>query len=237
MTNRRSNVPFDPQHFEKLAREGVGFSTAETFRQIRASNHWRSDVSVSGLGSDLVQTAAIRAALPPLLAELQVTTMLDLPCGDGGWISTLALPVREYTGADIVPELVEANSRTYGNEQRRFALLDLTRDELPRADLLLCRDCLVHLSGDDIWRALHNVKRSGIRYLLTTTFTAQESYEEITTGDWRALNLERAPFHFPAPLALINEGCTEGDGQFADKSLGLWSVAQLPSDESGQQPP
>jgi hypothetical protein len=26
---------------------------------------------------------------------------------------------------------------------------------------------------------------------------------------------------------MLNEGCTEGGGAFADKSLGLWRVAEL----------
>lgn len=42
------------------------------------------------------------------------------------------------------------------------------------------------------------------------------------------INLERAPFGFPPPLELVNEGCTEGDGRFADKSLALWRIAELP---------
>ena len=110
-------------------------------------------------------------------------------------------------------------------------MLDLTRDALPPADLLLCRDCLVHLSYADIRRALANVARSGIPYVLTTTFPGAKANEDIVTGDWRVINLEAAPFGFPPPLHLLNEGCTEAGGLFADKSLGLWrteALARLP---------
>jgi hypothetical protein len=69
--------------------------------------------------------------------------------------------------------------------------------------------------------------RSGIPYLLTTTFPRGEANEDIVTGDWRVLDLERAPFHLPAPLRILNEGCTEGSGVFADKSLGLWRTEAL----------
>lgn len=106
-------------------------------------------------------------------------------------------------------------------------MLDLTTSPLPAADLLLCRDALVHLSFADIGRALANLRRAAIPWLLTTTFPEEPSNEDIVTGDWRPLNLERAPFHFPPPARLLNEGCTEGDGRFADKSLGLWRVADL----------
>ena len=112
-------------------------------------------------------------------------------------------------------------------EQIESGLLDLTRDPLPKADLLFSRDCLVHLSFADVRRALGGVLRSGIPYLLTTTFPGGASNEDIVTGDWRPLDLERPPFSFPRPLRLIEEGCTEGDGRFAGKSLGLWRVADL----------
>jgi hypothetical protein len=45
---------------------------------------------------------------------------------------------------------------------------------------------------------------------------------------WRPLNLQAAPFHFPDPLALIDEKCTEDDGVYADKQLGLWSLSDIP---------
>jgi hypothetical protein len=119
----------------------------------------------------------------------------------------------------------------YADARHRFLVLDLTRDELPPADLLLCRDCLVHLSYPDSRRALANVVRSGIPYLLATTFPAAAVNEDIVTGDWRMINLEAAPFCFPPPLQVLNEGCTEAGGLFADKSLGLWRgevLARLP---------
>ena len=68
---------------------------------------------------------------------------------------------------------------------------------------------------------------SGIPYILTTTVPRCEANEDIVTGDWRVLDLERAPFHLPAPLRILNEGCTEGSGVFADKSLGLWRTEAL----------
>jgi hypothetical protein len=98
---------------------------------------------------------------------------------------------------------------------------------LPTADLVLIRDCLVHLSFVDIARAIGNLRRSNITWLLTTTFPEQEANEDIHTGDWRPLNLGRGPFHWPTPVELLNERCSEGEGQFADKSLGLWRINEI----------
>jgi hypothetical protein len=199
------------------------------FARIYETNLWGSGGSPSGLGSGLDATARLRAALPPLIRKLGVRTLLDVPCGDCGWISQLDLGC-EYIGADIVPDLIERNRTGYAKAHPdwRFAHLDLTSDPLPRADLVLSRDCLVHLSFHNIQRALENVKASGSKWLLTTTFTEHEENQDIIDGDWRLLNLQKAPFHLPAPQTVILEGCTEAGGAYTDKAMGLWRIADLP---------
>lgn len=183
--------------------------------------------SWSGPGSDLEQTATIRRVLPGLLRDLDVRTVLDIPCGDFHWMQTVPMGSIQYIGADIVKPLVAITAARYGNSSRRFLVLDLVSDALPLADLVLCRDGLVHLSFRAIYRAIRNVTASRATYLLTTTFPGRAN-QDCFTGEWRALNLEGPPFRFPPPLRLINEGCTEAAGAFADKSLGLWRVADLP---------
>jgi hypothetical protein len=222
-------VPFDPRHFERLARNGELLSSEETFRNIHRRHHWSGSASPSGAGATEEQTARLRTELPILLRDLGVRTLLDLPCGDFSWMATIDLPVEQYIGADLLPELITPLQQQYGDARRRFIVLDLTADSLPAADLLLCRDCLVHLSLADIRRALRNVARSRIPWLLTTTFPDGAENEDIVTGDWRVLDLEHPPFSFPPPVRLLNEGCTEGGGRFADKSLGLWRVGDLAS--------
>ena len=233
MDPRRTAVPFDTYHFEKLARQGVTPAAEAIFRDIYRRNHWAGSESASGPGAAREQVEHLRTALPSLLARLGVRTLLDLPCGDYSWMRTLELPVTRYVGADLLPDLIEPLAAEHADVGHEFRVLDLTRDPLPAADLLLCRDCLVHLSYADIRRALANIARSGIPYLLTTTFPATAENEDIVTGDWRVLNLERAPFGLPPPLELLNEHCTEGEGRFADKSLGLWRVAELRSPAGG----
>lgn len=182
--------------------------------------------SVSGPGSSLVQTAEIRRALPILCASLDVKSLLDAPCGDYNWLQKLDLRLEKYVGVDVVPPLVAQNRERYENRNRKFYAADITKDFLPRCDLILCRDCLVHLSFADVFAALRNFRDSGAKYLLTTTFPKRAANHDIATGDWRTLNFERAPFNFPAPR-LLNERCTEGGGKFADKSLGLWKIADI----------
>ncbi len=227
MSNRREHVPFDPYFFEKQRLEGKSYSTEQVFSKIYQSNHWSCNASVSGEGASGTETTTLTKELPALLTNLGVNVLLDLPCGDFGWMGSTVLPVKQYLGADIVSELIQQNQQQFGNDHRRFLTCDLIRDSLPAADLLLCRDCLVHFSLSDIQLALCNIKSSSIKYLLVTTFPDCEENEDITTGDWRLLNFQREPFCFPEPLAILVEGCGEGGGRYQDKSLGLWKVEDL----------
>lgn len=207
----------------------AGLDLAARFERIETTNLWGAATSVSGLGSEDPATAAIRDALPGLLQRLGARSLLDAPCGDAGWIGRMKLDL-DYTGIDIVPSLIKANRRRVadGELSGRFLVADMTRDALPRADVVLCRDCLVHLSFDNIARAVARLRDSGARFLLVTTFPEWESNRDCEDGDWRALNMEKAPFDWPAPHVLINERCEEGSGGWRDKSLGLWQLDQLP---------
>lgn len=207
----------------------AGLDLAARFERIEKTNLWGAASSVSGLGSEDPATAAIRDALPELLQRLGARSLLDAPCGDAGWIGRTTLDV-DYTGIDIVPSLIAANSEraARGELAGRFLVADITRDALPRADLILCRDCLVHLSFPNIARVVTRFRESGAQFLLVTTFPEWEDNHDCEDGDWRALNMTKAPFDWPTPHALIDERCEEGDGGWRDKSLGLWRLDELP---------
>jgi hypothetical protein len=216
------------KNFQKHKAELERLSLGEKFGEIFRQNIWGSPESASGVGSTVDATEAIRAGLVSVCKEFEVKSLLDAPCGDYGWMSSLQLPIESYIGLDIVAELIERNNRLYESSSVRFEVADLTKAALPTSHLILCRDCLVHLSFDNIRRVLRNFADSGARYLLTTTFPEHDANSDIVDGDWRLLNLQLAPFNFPEPLRLINERCTEIDGAYDDKSLALWRMDSLP---------
>lgn len=191
------------------------------FTRIHARNAWGDAESVSGRGSTLARTAVVRRELPALLASVQARSLLDAPCGDFNWMRTVALGPIDYIGADVVRELVERNQERHGGAGRRFVQLDLVRDPLPTADVVLCRDCLIHLSLADARAVVANVRRSGATYLLVTTHDAVRTNVDTPTGGFRPLNLRLAPFGFPAPRALLVEDAAAGKG------LGLWRLDDL----------
>jgi hypothetical protein len=201
-------------------------SAESIFTRIYESNLWGGRESVSGAGSDLEQTAEIRARLPGLLRRHGVRSMLDIPCGDFHWMRHVDLSGIRYIGADVVQDLVRKNVML-SSENIEFRHLDLVHGTLPKVDLVFCRDCLVHLSYADAWSALENIANSGAEYLLTTTFVEYRANHDIATGEWRPLNLERPPFDLPAPLEILDERCSQHQGRYRDKSLGLWRMGDV----------
>jgi 2-polyprenyl-3-methyl-5-hydroxy-6-metoxy-1,4-benzoquinol methylase len=196
------------------------------FEKIYSLHHWYDAESKSGPGASLRQTETVRRVISAALKEYEIKTILDIPCGDFNWMKEVDLTSCDYIGADIVNTLVEQNQVLYGSATKKFTWLDITASGLPQVDLILCRDCLVHFSYNDISKAIENIKRSGSKFFLTTTFVDRENIN-IRTAEWRPVNLQRHPFSFPEPLQLYNENCTEANGEFADKSLALWHIKDI----------
>lgn len=201
------------------------YKNKSIFRVIYHKNMWGREIK-SGGGSSLDQTVTLRQALPGLVRRIGAHTVLDAACGDYHWMKTVALDINRYIGIDIVPELVDQNCKEYGGEKITFLNADITRDRLPQADLIICRDVLVHLSFDDIGRAIENFRHSNSMFLLTTTYPGISTNRNILSGMWRPIDLQLPPFNFPPPIELINEG---GDLQtdHSQKSLGLWDLRRL----------
>lgn len=198
----------------------------DIFGDIYKKNIWNNSETYSGDSSTFEQTKVLRKELELLFKEYNITSILDIPCGDFNWMKSLDLKAITYIGGDIVEDLVLKNSKdfsTYGV----FKKLDICSDLLPKVDLVFCRDCLVHLSHKKVIKAINNIKKSGATYILVTTFPKTKKNKNIITGAWRALNMEKIPFDFPKPLVVINEKFKLRGNRFYDKSMALWRLQDL----------
>ena len=211
--------------FLKYKRIMVNRDSAENiFKHIYESNFWDDMDSVSGSGSNLSETLIIRNKLPKLFKDYNILSILDIPCGDFYWMNEIDLNKIEYTGADIVKKIIDKNKK-YEKNNIKFNQIDLINNSLPIVDLIFIRDCLVHLSYDNIFKSLENIYQSGSKYLLTTTFPNKNKNNDIVTGQWRPLNLQIHPFNLPDPQFILNEG--HDSYEWKDKSLGLWEISDI----------
>lgn len=193
----------------------------ETFTEIYEKNLWNSTESVSGMGSELHYAKSISKELPVLLQKYGIESILDIPCGDWNWMKNVDLCGASYIGADIVKPLIEENKSKYPNVD--FRVLDITKDDLPKVDLVFVRDCFGHLTNENVHKALDNIKRSGSKYLLATSFTHYISNTDIEDGGWKPINLMCNPFDLK-PIYLINEEFEVGYPHYNDKCMILFPI-------------
>jgi len=210
------------KYFRKILAE----NTPEyVFRFIYEQNLWGDKESVSGEGSSSNQTEVIIKEVPKLIKKYRIKSILDVPCGDFNWIRNVVNDNLIYVGGDIVGPIIKKNQRQYTRDNIKFIKINLISDPLPAADLLICRDCFVHFSYEDIKKSLNNIRKRKIKYLLLTTYTERTHNRNILTGDWRPLNMEIRPFYLQS-MHIINEQCTERkqNRRYLDKSLMLVQV-------------
>ncbi len=156
--------------------------------------------------------------------------------GDFNWMRMVNLRNYLYGGFDVVEALVKKNNLTYSAPNISFYKVDLNKEVLPVADIILCRDTLSHLPLKDAFEVLRNFKKSKSKYLLITTYPDTDMNADINDlgenfkmGDWRFINLCKCkpPFNLPEPIELITEGCNSVHTQYKGKSLGLWRLADI----------
>jgi len=219
-----ARLAFGNELYVSLRRRLLQFrSNRRAFTAIYENRLWGTGETISGDGSTLESSASLRDILPRLLAELRAESLLDAGCGDFNWMNTVNLNGVRYIGVDVVEPLVRRNVGVYGSESRTFLVADITKDRLQKADIALCRHCLIHLSNRQVCVALRNLKSSGAKYLLATTYPLITNNADIWPGSFRPINLEIQPFDLPKPLRIFH------DSRVTDRSsvLALWRLADI----------
>jgi hypothetical protein len=203
-------------------------SNEDRFTWIYKNNYWSSSESLSGTGSTLKYTENLRKELPNLFSKYSIQKVFDAPCGDFNWMSHLLPSVKiEYIGGDIVKPLIENLNSKHKSTNISFVHFDLIKEIPPEVDLMICRDCLFHLSFQDIKSVLENFIKSKSTYLLTTTHKNMGrsfTNRDISTGEFRCIDLFSKPFSFPDdPLYVIEDWIAPDP----ERQMCLWSREQI----------
>lgn len=130
----------------------------------------------SGEGSHHPEIAApyVEAVTAFLKSHEQALTVCDLGCGDFNIGNQLVRHTQGYIAVDIVEGLIERNRRLYKADHLTFKCLDIAKDELPKADCVILRQVLQHLSNSEIQNIVNTL--SHYQYLILT--------EHIPHGDF-----------------------------------------------------
>ena len=191
-------------------------SAQKAFTRIYREHTWGGTFK-SGPGSDPELLRAYSTLLADVLTERQVHSVVDVGCGDWALGRTLDWSGVDYTGLDIVPDVVENLNVNFRSNSIRFCCLDVVSDALPQADLCIIKDVLQHLSNNSVRSLLGRLNNYFAAALITNdlshskqgnwrTLWKTESISpntEIPEGGYRPLRLREPPFNLRAKQLLI----------------------------------
>lgn len=130
-------------------------------------------------------------------------SVCDLGCGDFNIGKQLVSYTAQYIAVDIVEELINYNRQKFKTENLEFHCLDIATGNLPKADCVILRQVLQHLSNKEITAII--AKLHQYKYIILT--------EHLPDGDFKAnvdiisgqgirlkkksgVNILKAPFNF-----------------------------------------
>jgi len=84
-------------------------------------------------------------------------TVCDLGCGDFNIGKYFVAFTKKYIAIDIVENLIERNKKVFIADNLEFNCRDISRDNLPKADCIILRQVLQHLSNTEIKRIINSL--------------------------------------------------------------------------------
>lgn len=201
------------------------------FELIYKYNYWGNKSSVSGTGSAIENTENVRKELRNIIKKYNIKSILDVPCGDFNWMK-LVLNFKhppKYIGGDIVENLVKKLNKSYKDKNIDFHYIDITKSNLPKVDLLICRDCLIHFSNENVKKTISNFIKSEIKYLLISDSVIRPNLknDNIKSGEYRYIDLTSEPFNLPKDNLLSFNDVYNKNIQSFETKMTLWHRDQI----------
>ncbi len=191
----------------KIKKNKKPWPTQKAMEQIYDLNLWGGNKTefYSGFGShhpELVEP--YRDMVKSFLTSFDVPlTVLDLGCGDFNIGKELYKYSKNYIAIDIVEDLINYNTEKYKANNLEFRCLNIAKDNLPKADCVIIRQVLQHLSNAEVESILN--KLSNYKYLILTEHLPNGNFEpnkDIISGQGirikkqSGLDILKPPFNF-----------------------------------------
>lgn len=189
-------------------------SNAAIFAINYATGEWdqESDVKgTSGSGSSPVNAKMYIEYLRDFLKTKQITSVVDLGCGDWQIARLIDWSGIQYTGIDVVKSVIEKNKKEFSAKNITFIRADGIDYTLPRADLLICKDVLQHLPFNDIAQVLPQLSKFKYCILVNdvdpVTLTCENT--DLPRGHYRVLDMTLPPFSLKGRKVLTYASANE----------------------------
>ena len=177
----------------------------EIFEKIYDKNEWEFG---SGAGPLPKNTKEYSSFLEKFIKNYNILSIVDAGCGDWQFSKFLDWNGASYHGFDVVNSVINTNIDSFSGEKINFTLYDGDPKNLPKADLLIIKDVLQHLSHDNIFKFIDIFDK--YKYCLITNCVNPHGETinlDINDGDFNFLDLRLAPFNVDAKEVFTFQNC------------------------------
>ena len=156
----------------------ISWPTKDVMKQIYDQSLWggKEFDFYSGIGSHdpMMVNIYVKTVTDFLKSHDHKMTICDIGCGDFNIGQHIFKYSKKYFAIDIVEELIERNKIKFKTKNLEFLCLDIANDLLPKADVIIIRQVLQHLSNNEIQQILNRLKTC--KYIILT--------EHLPVGDF-----------------------------------------------------
>ena len=173
----------------------------EYFKTIYKHNLWNSNSGTSsGPGFDMQHASPYLTFLSDFVKNKQIESILDVGCGDFNLMKHFNLTGIQYTGIDLVDELIQKNQLKYGKNNITFKATPIHDFTYSGSyDLIICKDVIQHWSIHSVKTFLKNIRN--FKYCLLVNDYANSAYENkthntsILDSEYTVVDLQKDPYN------------------------------------------
>lgn len=154
----------------------------------------------SGGGSDLENVRPYYVYLTNFLREHDIRSVVDLGCGDWTFSRFIDWTDIDYIGYDVVDSVIQKDQARYGSSHIQFIHANFLNEEVPQADLMICKHVLQHMPNQDVMAFLKLLPKFKHCLILNAAPTEEGNQEHLIRDVFpfwedRGIDLTQAPFN------------------------------------------
>ena len=165
----------------------------QVFNTIYETNAWGYG---SGSGSNENLCKGYVQFLQQFFIKYNIHSIVDIGCGDWQFSKNINFDGITYKGYDVASFVVNRNLAKYKKSNIDFIHYNGDFSVLPKADLAICKDVLMHLPNHLIMKFIDNLSKYKYVLIANSIGRADENSDVLLDVDaGRTLDLRNEPFH------------------------------------------
>lgn len=172
------------------------------FETIYENKLWGDGESLSGTGSYYNYNEKYIKFLEEFFINKNIKSVVEIGCGDWNFSKHINFGDIKYDGYDIVKSVIDSNNNNYKTDKINFHYYKDNNFIFPKADLLICKDVLQHLSFNTMSNIINQLSK--YKYcLITNDFDSDTINTDIVDAEHRALDIRKEPLNLKGDIVFM----------------------------------